>query len=92
MDKRLPACEWLAGDVYTIADMATFAWVRLYERHATDLADYPSVKRWAAALSARPGVQRGCAVLEDHMAQVNADLDPKVALENFFGNTQYTAR
>ena len=29
MDKRLSECEWLAGDDYTIADMATFAWVRL---------------------------------------------------------------
>ena len=92
MDRRLGDCEWLAGEDYAIADMATFAWVQLHERHETDLNDFPKVKRWADAMAARPGVRRGCAVLENHMAQVNADLDPKVALENFFGATQYTMR
>ena len=92
MDKRLAACEWLAGDTYTIADMATFAWVRLYERHKLDLDDFPNVRRWVDALSARPGVQRGCQVLEDHKDQVNAGLNPEVALENFFGATQYVQR
>jgi hypothetical protein len=43
-------------------------------------------------MAARPAVQRGVSVLEDHMERVNADLDPKVALENFFGDTQYTHR
>ena len=92
MDRRLSECEWLAGNDYTIADMATFAWVRLHERHKTDLNTFPSVKRWADAMAARPAVQRGVSVLEDHMERVNADLDPKVTLENFFGDTQYTHR
>jgi len=93
MDKRLSEYEWLADDDYTIADTATFAWVRLHERHKTDLNTFPSVQAVGAdAMAAQPAVERGVSVLEDHMERVNADLDPEVALENFFGDTQYTHR
>ena len=62
LDRRLGAVRFLAGDVYTIADIATFPWVARYEWHKTDLTAFPNVKRWFDTIAARPAVQRGMAV------------------------------
>jgi GST-like protein len=64
LEQRLEGRAWLMGDNYTIADIATFPWVRnlvgFYE--AGDLVgfnDFPNVKRVLDAFVARPAVQRG---------------------------------
>ncbi|HVL58452.1 MAG TPA: glutathione S-transferase N-terminal domain-containing protein [Burkholderiaceae bacterium] len=62
LDARLAASEFLAGDAYTIADIATYPWVARWEWHAIDWATLPNVKRWFDAIGARPAVQRGMAV------------------------------
>ena len=61
LDKRLGEHKYLAGE-YSIADIATYPWVARYEWHKTNLADFPNVKRWFDAISARPAVQRGMKV------------------------------
>jgi len=61
LDRRLGEAAYLAGE-YSIADIATYPWVSRYEWHKTNLADFPNVKRWFDAISARPAVQRGMAV------------------------------
>jgi GST-like protein len=53
---------YLGGAEYSIADMATFPWMARHEWHATDLNDFPNVKRWYAQLAERPAVQKGMAV------------------------------
>jgi GST-like protein len=58
LDERLKDHEYLAG-VYSVADIATYPWVARYEWHRTDLNDFPHVKRWFDAISARPAVQKG---------------------------------
>ncbi len=62
LDRRLGEARYLAGDEYTIADIATYPWVARYEWHKTDLATFPNVKRWFDAIGSRPPVQRGMAV------------------------------
>jgi len=62
MDKRLGEARYLAGDEYTIADMATYPWTARHEWHQVNLADFPNVKRWYDAISARPAVVKGMAV------------------------------
>jgi GSH-dependent disulfide-bond oxidoreductase len=64
LDKQLEGRDWIMGDLYTIADMAIFPWVRnlfgFYE--AGDLvgaADFPQVARVLASFVARPAVVRG---------------------------------
>ena len=64
MEKRLSAHEYLAGE-YSVADIATYPWVGRHEMHQVDLADFPQVKRWFDAVSARPAVQRGMKVPAD---------------------------
>jgi glutathione S-transferase len=61
LDGQLARHEYLAGE-YSIADIATYPWVARYDWHKTDLNRFPNVKRWFAAISARPAVQRGMAV------------------------------
>ena len=61
---RLAKSEHLAGD-YSIADIAAFAWALGYERVGIDLAEFPAVGRWLAAIKARPAVERGLAVGRD---------------------------
>lgn len=62
LDNRLEEHEYLA-DEYSIADIATYPWVARYEWHPIELAsDYPHVKRWFDAISARPAVKRGMKV------------------------------
>ena len=61
LDKHLATAAYLA-DEYSIADIATYPWVARHEWHQVDLADYPNVARWFAAVGARPAVGRGMAV------------------------------
>jgi GST-like protein len=61
LDARLKGREYLA-DEYSIADIATYPWVARFEWHKTRLEDFPNVKRWFDALSARAAVQRGMKV------------------------------
>jgi GST-like protein len=58
LSERLKGNEYLADD-YSIADIATYPWVARHEWHKTDLNDFPGVKRWFDAISARPAVQKG---------------------------------
>jgi GST-like protein len=61
LNDRLKDREFLA-DGYSVADIATYPWVARYEWHKTDLNDFPHVKRWFDAMSARPAVQSGMKV------------------------------
>jgi GST-like protein len=62
MDGELAKRAYLAGEAYTIADIATYPWVARHEWHQVELGDFPHVKRWFDAISARPAVQRGMKV------------------------------
>jgi GST-like protein len=87
MDKRLGEVEYFAGD-YGIADMAVFPWTRPHANQGIDLANYPNVKRWFDAITARPAVQRAVKVLADRRKPA---VDEK-ARQNLFGSTQYEKR
>jgi GST-like protein len=60
LDRALAESEWVAGD-YSIADMACYPWIVPHERQGQSLDSFPHVKRWFAAMTARPAVQRGLA-------------------------------
>ncbi len=64
MDARLANNEWLNGDSYSIADIATWPWVARHDWQTVDLNDYPNVARWYKTIAARPATQRGWNVPE----------------------------
>ena len=88
MDKRLADSAYLAGDDYTIADIATFPWTRSFKNQGIDLNDFPHVQRWFDEIGARPAVQRGVEVL----ASLRKPLTDPKATETLFGNTQYSKK
>ncbi|MEM7694005.1 MAG: glutathione S-transferase N-terminal domain-containing protein [Pseudomonadota bacterium] len=61
LDKRLEGRDFIV-DAYSIADMAAVGWARGWERQKMDIEEFPNVKRWLAALTARPAVERALAV------------------------------
>lgn len=58
LDGRLGESEFLAGD-YSIADIATFPWVRTHEWAGVSVEGLEHLQRWLAEIAARPAVQRG---------------------------------
>lgn len=65
MDQRLGEAAYLGGDDYSIADIATFPWIRSWEKQGQDLAAHPHLQRWFEAVAARPAVERGVKVLAE---------------------------
>ncbi len=89
VDRRLAENEWIAGEAYTIADMASFPWMRNHERQEVPIADYPNVGRWLDTIAARPAVQRGLEVLKDRR---RSGPPQGKAWEMLFGKEQYVRR
>jgi len=89
MDRRLSKNGYLAGSRYSIADIATFPWIRLYENQGIDLDDFRHVKRWLGAIDSRPAVQRGLSVLAEHRRRGKMDARSR---EMLYGTTQYKRR
>ena len=61
LDKRLDGRAFIAGDEYTIADMACYPWINPYTKAPLDLAPFANVRRWHAAIAARPATTRAYA-------------------------------
>lgn len=89
LDRRLGETRYLAGNEYSIADIAVFPWIRGSERRGVDLEEYPNVVRWFGEIDARPGVRRGLQVLSN--VTTSAPLDDR-ARDIMFGKTQFERR
>ena len=59
LDGRLAAARFLAGDAYSIADIAAFPWVAKRHWAEMSLEDWPHLGRWFAEIQTRPAVLRG---------------------------------
>jgi len=62
LDTQLDGQPWVAGDFYSIADMAIWPWVQNWEGQEQTLEDKPNLAAWLDRMWARPAVQRGKAV------------------------------
>ncbi|MCH8080640.1 MAG: glutathione S-transferase family protein [Proteobacteria bacterium] len=69
MNNRLEQNEYLAGDFYSIADVATYPWTMPKQQalHRIDINRYPNVKRWNETIALRTAVEKGIAVLAEDM-------------------------
>ena len=63
LNKRLADRPFLAGDAYSIADIASYPWIVPYERQGQSLDDFPHLKRWFEAIRARPATERAYALV-----------------------------
>ena len=64
LDERLSQADYLAGNFYSIADIATFPWIARHEWHDIGLKKYKNLTRWYELISKREAVQRGYDLLE----------------------------
>jgi GSH-dependent disulfide-bond oxidoreductase len=62
LDTRLARVPWLAGEDYSVADIAVWPWAARWEWQGVALTDYPAVLRWYREMAARPAVVRGYAI------------------------------
>ena len=81
LDRRLAEHEYVAGDFYSIADMAIWGWASLWEGQQQTLEDKPNMARWLDLLGARPGVQAGRALHAEKRADFRTD---KAAQDKLF--------
>ena len=88
LNTRLEGREYLVGD-YSIADIASYPWLRSHEAQGQDLNDFPNVKRWYEAIEARPAVQRGIQVLSEETRKGEMS---EAEREQLFGTAQYAQR
>ena len=91
-DRRLAESRFLAGEDYSIADIATYGWFGAFHRNEAypggprflDFASYRNVARWATEIGERPAVQRGIIVNRDGDGYIEerhsaADIDAALA-------------
>ena len=88
LDKQLAKSRYIAGADYTIADIATWPWIRSWKNQGVEMSAFPNVKRWFETIETRPAVKRGVQVLADLRKPV---MDDK-AKEILFGATQFMKR
>lgn len=61
LDTQLEGREFIAGDDYSIADMACHPWINPYVKAPLDLEPFANLRRWHAAIQARPATRRAYA-------------------------------
>jgi GST-like protein len=90
LEKRLAYADFLAGREYSIADIATFPWIRsAVRRNMLSLSEAPGVARWLETIEARPAVMRGLAIMAEHQQPLPMS---DQARDLLFGKTQNQPR
>ncbi len=87
LDRKLRDNEFVAGDFYSIADMATYGWASLWEGQQQTIDDKPNMARWLDAMAARPGVIAGMAVSADIRNRKRETGEQKKYHDILFGQT-----
>ena len=64
LNTQLTKNAYIAGDTYSIADIAAYPWVVAHERQRIDLAEYPAVRNWFERVKARPATQKAYALAD----------------------------
>ena len=64
LDDRLAKADYLAGNFYSIADIATFPWIARHDWHDIGIENYKNLTRWYQIISKREAVQKGYDLFE----------------------------
>jgi GSH-dependent disulfide-bond oxidoreductase len=91
LNKRLADRAFIAGEDYTIADMASYPWIVPHERQGQNLDDFPNLKRWFETIKSRPATVRAYDIVQKvnpQAGQPMGDNEKKV----MFGQTASVVR
>jgi GSH-dependent disulfide-bond oxidoreductase len=89
LDKKLGQFGFGGGSYCTVADIATYPWIRPWKAQAQVMDAHPNLKRWFDAIYARPAVTRVCTPLSDRRRKGKMDAKQR---ELMFGKTKYEKR
>jgi GSH-dependent disulfide-bond oxidoreductase len=89
LERRLAGCEFIAGDAYTIADIAAYPWIVPWKRQQQDLDSLPNLRRWFNAVRERPATQRAYFKGEPYASRPAVTEEGKKIL---FGQTAQTTQ
>ena len=64
LNRQLEKNAYIAGENYSIADIATYPWVAAHERQRVDLAEFPAVRNWFERVKSRPATQKAYALAQ----------------------------
>jgi GSH-dependent disulfide-bond oxidoreductase len=84
LDQRLQGRDFMAGQDYTIADMAAYPWTVSYENQGVNPNDFPHFKRWFERIRARPATQRAYAIADTIEGRLDLSKDEE-ARRHLFG-------
>ena len=90
LNKRLADREFVAGDFYSIADMASYPWIVSHPKQGQNLDDFPNLKRWFETIQARPATQRAYARAQEINPQPTVQSDE--AKKILFGQGAHTIK
>ena len=85
MNQQLSNHRFIAGNIYSIADIAIFPWLRSWQNQGIDWADYLHLKAWFDKIEGRPAVKRGVQVL----ANLRKPLTDDKSRDVLFGKQQF---
>lgn len=88
MNHQLQTRKYIAGNTYSIADIAIFPWLRSWQNQGIDWVDYPYLKEWFDKVAERPAVKRGVEVLANLRKPITGEKEREI----LFGKTQYLNR
>ena len=89
LDRRLADQPYLAGEAYSIADIASYPWIVPWELQQQTLADFPSLRRWFDAIAVRPATKRAYARGNDYKSSPVVTEESRKVL---FGQTADSVR
>jgi glutathione S-transferase len=82
LESRLSKADWLAGDKYTLADIASFSWVRGATILDLDVSQWPGVDKWVKRILERPAVKKAIDIPQkrdpEQMAQMFKSMRDRV--------------
>ena len=91
LDNRLRETEWIAGDEYTIADIAIYPWTKTHKDRGIGADDFPGFVRWFDAMEARPAVQRNNAMAAEIRERMTKQAEGREAV-NIYDTKDNAAR
>jgi GSH-dependent disulfide-bond oxidoreductase len=94
IDQRLASAPYLAGSEYSVADIATYPWLRNIPAllGADVAAKFPNITRWVKAIDERPAVKKALAEVDAVRGRTTAfDKAEAVTLDKVFGRGEFAA-
>jgi GST-like protein len=91
LNKRLADRAFVAGDDYSIADMASYPWIERHERQGQTLEEFPNLKRWFEAIKARPATIKAYDIVQQINPQAGKSMG-EAEKKVMFGQTAAVVR